>query len=65
MLVMSSYRCAISDQKWCANWCASDDVMCHDHLCVSEKAKYFRSCRDYVVHLVIIRGNTILKDFTV
>ena len=39
--------------------------MCLDHLCVSEKAKYFCSFRDYVVHLVTIRGNTILKDFIV
>ena len=51
----SSSRCAISDQKWCANWCAGDDVMRrdqptrHDDLCVSKKAKYFRSFRDYVV----------------
>ena len=54
---VSSYRCAISDQKRCANWCAGDDVMHrdqptrHDDLCVSRKAKYFRSFRDsgYVV----------------
>ena len=59
---ISSYNGTVLDQKWSANWCAGDDVMRrdqpmrHDHLCLSKKAKYFRSFRDYVVQLR--RGET-------
>ena len=38
-----------------------DQPMRHDHLCVSGKAKYFRSFRDYAVQLVTICGNIVLE----
>ena len=55
------------EQKMVSKLVSENDVMCrdqpmrHDHVCVSGKAKCFRSFKDYVVQLVTICGNIILE----